>query len=233
MGSLGLTILLLMITTGPSAAETRGFFKTSDGVTLSYLAAGQAKPSEFAVVLIPGWCMPAVIWNQQLSYLGRRFPTFALDPRGQGDSEIATSGYTRERRATDIKEFINRFPKVLLVGWSLGAIESLQYVHMFGIGRLGGMALVDSSVGEGPAPRTSGDFKRRLRADRARTARLRSMSSCALFSPSRGARASSSNWRMLQGAWVLKTVWRCWTTPCRGAIGAASPVLSANLCCMR
>jgi non-heme chloroperoxidase len=58
------------------------------------------------------------------------------------------------------------FSNVLLIGWSLGAIESLQYVHMFGSGRLAGLVLVDSSVGEGPPPKGSGNFKQRLREDR-------------------------------------------------------------------
>ena len=110
--------------------------------------------------------MPAVIWRPQIEYLGRRFHTVALDPRGQGESEIAVTGYTAERRASDINELLDRFPKVLLVGWSLGAIESLQYVHMFGSGRLAGMALVDSSVGEEPAPGSGDRFIRELRADR-------------------------------------------------------------------
>jgi non-heme chloroperoxidase len=48
----------------------------------------------------------------------------------------------------------------------LGGIESLQYVHMYGAGRLAGLALVDNSVGEGRAPPPSGTFKRRLREDR-------------------------------------------------------------------
>lgn len=110
--------------------------------------------------------MPAVIWRRQIGFLGRRFHTVALDPRGQGESEIAEAGYTAERRASDIKEVLDRFSKVLLVGWSLGAIESLQYAHMFGSGRLAGMALVDASVGEEPAPAGGDRFIEELRADR-------------------------------------------------------------------
>jgi len=55
---------------------------------------------------------------------------------------------------------------VLLVGWSLGAIESLQYVHMFGAERLAGMVLVDSSIGEDPTPPAGGTFTKRLRGER-------------------------------------------------------------------
>lgn len=152
----------------PPEAQTRPSLRTSDGVTLSYIEAEPAASSKkpFVAVLVPGWSMPAVIWRRQIEYLRNRFHILALDPRGQGESEIAPSGYTTERRATDLKELLDRFPKALLIGWSLGALESLHYVHMFGGGRLAGMVLVDSSVGEEPVPRGGDRFIQELREDR-------------------------------------------------------------------
>jgi microsomal epoxide hydrolase len=41
---------------------------------------------------------------------------------------------------------------VLLVGWSLGVLDSLSYVQQYGDGQLAGLVLVDNSVGEDPAP---------------------------------------------------------------------------------
>ena len=173
MGSVTAAVLLLIMASGSSGAQARGAFKTSDGVTLSYLEARPVTSGEkhLAIVFVPGWCMPAWLWRSQLEHLGRRFHTLALDPRGQGDSEVPASGYTTERRAVDIKEFIERFPKLLLVGWSLGAIESLQYVHMFGSDRLAGLALVDSSVGENPVPASAGQFQQELRENREKALR--------------------------------------------------------------
>jgi microsomal epoxide hydrolase len=110
--------------------------------------------------------MPAAIWQGQLERFGRRYHVLALDPRGQGESQVPPDGFTAERRATDLKEFLEPYSKVLLIGWSLGAIESLQYVHMFGANRLAGMVLVDSSVGEDPAPASDGTFLQALRDDR-------------------------------------------------------------------
>ena len=151
------------------AAEiTRRSFQTSDAVTLSFLEAG----SEFAgdknptIALVPGWLMPAAIWQEQLESFGRSHHTLAFDPRGQGESQVSSTGYTAERRATDLHEFLAPRSKVLLIGWSLGAIEALQYVHMFGTARLTGLVLVDSSVGEEPAPKPGGNFKQRLRENR-------------------------------------------------------------------
>ena len=161
-------VLLIMATRSDAAEPTRRSFHTSDGVKLSFLEAGKksAGKNNPAVALVPGWSMPAIIWRHQIEALSRRYHTLAFDPRGQGESDVPATGYTAERRASDIKEFLAPFSNVILVGWSLGAIESLQYVHMFGSERLAGLVLVDSSVGEEPAPKAGGNFKQRLREDR-------------------------------------------------------------------
>ena len=140
-------------------------------MTLSVLEAGleHAKDSNLTVALVTGWSMPAAIWQNQLEQFGRRYHTLALDPRGQGESEVPPAGFTAERRASDLREFLAPLNKILLVGWSLGAIESLQYVHMFGAERLAGMVLVDSSVGEEPEPAPGGTFLQALRDDRDKT----------------------------------------------------------------
>jgi non-heme chloroperoxidase len=141
------------------------FFVASDGVRLHVLEAGPAERSP-AIAFVPGWSMPADIWRAQLESLGTRYRVAALDPRGQGRSEIARAGYTADRRAADIAEFVTRYPRAVLVGWSLGALESLHYVHAHGEANLAGLVLVDSSVGEPPAPRPS-NFRRELKRDRA------------------------------------------------------------------
>jgi len=156
-----------------NAAEParRRTFQTTDGVKLSFLEAGEQnvgnqKPT---IALVPGWLMPAAIWQGQLDGLSQDYHVVALDPRGQGQSDVPPWGYTAERRAADLHEFVTPFSAILLVGWSLGAIEALQYAHMFGDERIAGLVLVDSSVGEEPVPPSSETFLSRLRADRERT----------------------------------------------------------------
>ena len=147
---------------------SRRTFQTSDGVALSVLEAGRehAGDRRLKIVFVPGWSMPATLWREQLKALGGSFHVLAIDPRGQGESQVPPGGYTAERRAADLSEFLQPLSNVLLVGWSLGAIESLQYVQMFGADRLAGLVLVDSSVGEEPAPPPGGAFTQRLREDR-------------------------------------------------------------------
>jgi microsomal epoxide hydrolase len=147
---------------------------TSDGVRLRVLEAGPAAPVRAGgtapvLAFVPGWSMPAAIWRSQLARLGATRRVAALDPRGQGDSDVPASGFDIDRRADDVSEFVARYDRAVLIGWSLGALEALQFVHRHGADRLAGLVLVDSSVGEEPAPPPAGEFLESLKRDRRAT----------------------------------------------------------------
>lgn len=149
-------------------------FVTSDGVRLHVLEAcpsDAVRPTAQSPVIafVPGWSMPASIWREQLAGLGAEHCVAALDPRGQGESDIAPGGYTIERRAEDIHEFAARYPRVVLVAWSLAALEALEYVDRYGDAKLDALVLVDSSVGENPAPPSGHRFTDALKSDRRAT----------------------------------------------------------------
>ena len=127
-------------------------FTTSDGVRLNVIEAGPESGDGPVIAFVPGWSMPASIWQVQLLEFGARHRVAALDPRGQGESDVPEHGYSIDRRAEDLREFIARYPKVLLVAWSLGALEALHYLHLHGDKAIAGLVIVDSSVGEEPAP---------------------------------------------------------------------------------
>src|ERR1043166_7645939 len=120
----GLCLLLAAGVPAVLSAETvtRRAFRTSDGVKLSFLEAGTRRKNavDVAVALIPGWCMPAEIWRKQLDALGAQYYSVALDPRGQGRSDVPGKGYTADRRAADIDEFLRPLSRVVLVDWSVG-----------------------------------------------------------------------------------------------------------------
>jgi non-heme chloroperoxidase len=165
----GAAVCILCGISVAASSEVRvesSYFVTSDGVRLHVMDAGPSAPRAPVIAFVPGWSMPAEIWRLQLAALGARHRVAVLDPRGQGASQVAASGYTAERRADDIAEFVARYPKVVLVGWSLGALEALQYAHMHGEKKLAGVVLVDSSVGEPPVP-PAGDFASALKRNRA------------------------------------------------------------------
>ena len=150
---------------------SRHDFLTSDAVRLSYLSCGT--PSQrLPMLFVPGWCMPAELFRAHLIHFAPTRSVFALDPRGHGESDTPESGYDADRRARDLFEFIRRFKRPpIVVAWSLSGIEMLHALHRFGPAAMSALALVDSSLGEGPAG--SGDgieaFRTQLRTDREAT----------------------------------------------------------------
>ena len=147
---------MLCLALGVAGAATAGSFKTSDGVRLHYREEGASHAN--TVILVPGWTMPGWIWDGQVETLKDRYHVIAFDPRGQGESEVPEFGYARERRARDLSELIDHLDSgpVVLVGWSLGALEVLAHVATVGDGHVAGVVLVDNSIGEEPAPQPSG-----------------------------------------------------------------------------
>ncbi len=127
-------------------------FTTSDGVRLHVIEQGD--PRGNTIVFVPGWTMPAWIFGPQLAAFAPRYHVVALDPRGQGESEVAPSGYDQLRRGQDIAELIAALGNrpVVLVGWSLGVLDSLGYVAQHGDSKIAGLVLVDNSIGEDPPP---------------------------------------------------------------------------------
>ena len=156
MRRLSLVLLLaLLAPLGAAAGDLR--FATSDGVRLHLIEAGPAGAQ--TIVFVPGWTMPAWIFQAQIEAFARRYHVIAMDPRGQGDSEVPASGYDYRRRGADIGDLIASLSSqrrggrpVVLVGWSLGVLDVLSYVQQAGDAQVAGLVLIDNSVGEEPAP---------------------------------------------------------------------------------
>jgi non-heme chloroperoxidase len=139
-----LFILLLQPLLHAAATVKNEFFTTSDGVRLHYLESG-AGPT---ILFVPGWTMPAEIWQPQIEYFSRNYHVVALDPRSQGESGKPADGNYPGRRAQDYKELIEHLGSapVVMVGWSLAVSESLTYVQMFGTYKLSALVLVDLGI---------------------------------------------------------------------------------------
>lgn len=137
-------LLPFLLLSAAWAAEVKigsGSFVTSDAVRLHYLEAGNGP----AMVFVPGWSMPAWIWEPQINYFSQHYHVVALDPRSQGESEKVAQGNFPERRAQDIKELIDhlKLGPAVLVGWSLGVPEVLTYAERFGGENIRAYVLVD------------------------------------------------------------------------------------------
>jgi non-heme chloroperoxidase len=156
-----LAVILLCILSVPSmiaqavtAQSTKSdFFKTSDGIRIHYFEAGSGRP----VVFIPGWTMPAWIWQKQIDEFSRHYHVVAVDPRSQGESDQPTYGHLPETRARDYKELVDHLglKHPVLVGWSMACGELVKYAEQFGTDNLGGLVLVDGLLQDKLSPELS------------------------------------------------------------------------------
>jgi non-heme chloroperoxidase len=169
-------ILLCIVSMSSVAAEaqtkTRSvFFKTSDGIRIHYLEVGTGRP----IVLIPGWTMPAWIWQKQIDEFAKKYRVIAVDPRSQGESDKPTYGHLPETRARDYKELVDHLDlrRPVLVGWSMGCGELVKYAEQFGSDNIGGFVLVDGLLSDKPNPEMFGFLSaqmNRLQEDRQKQA---------------------------------------------------------------
>src|SRR2546430_1668991 len=101
-------LVSLATTTQAQQAPARPWFDrwfvTSDSVRLHYLSGGSGPGP--TIIFVPGWTMPADIWEPQLRYFARPARVIALDPRSQGASQRTSDGNYTDRRAQDIHELI-------------------------------------------------------------------------------------------------------------------------------
>lgn len=137
----GGVLILLTPAAHSQIKQTSAFFTTSDSVRIHYLDAGSGRP----IVFIPGWTMPAWIWEEQIGEFSKKYRVIAVDPRSQGDSDKPSFGHLPETRSRDYKELIDHLnlKQPVLVGWSMACAELLKFVEQFGTDNLAGLVLVD------------------------------------------------------------------------------------------
>jgi non-heme chloroperoxidase len=145
-------VLLCALAVSSLVAQTAksDFFATSDGIRIHYLDSGSGR----AVVLIPGWTMPAWIWQKQIDELAKKYRVITVDPRSQGESDKPTFGHLPETRSRDYKELVDHLAlkQPVLVGWSMACAELVKYAEQFGTDNIGGIVMVDGFLSEKLSP---------------------------------------------------------------------------------
>jgi len=128
-----------------------GKVTTRSGITIHYLQSGAPGDSR-ALVLIPGWRLPAYLWTGQLHEFAHTMRVIAIDPRSQGLSTKTREGNSPEARAEDLHEVMAALgiSRPVLVGWSQGAQDLAAYLQQYGSVSIAGIVLVDSPVSIGP-----------------------------------------------------------------------------------
>jgi non-heme chloroperoxidase len=159
-----------------AAGQKSGFVTATDGVKIHYVEAGKALNAPSAevgnplpsgtvaakgniavtgfkaapsILFVPGWTMPAWIWQKQIDALSKKYRVVAMDPRSQGESTRTWEGLYPAQRARDIRSVIEQLhlAPVVIVGWSMAVVETLSYVDQFGTKDVAGLVLVDEIAG--------------------------------------------------------------------------------------
>ena len=119
-------------------------FMTTDSVRLRYVVSGKGVP----LIFIPGWTMPAEIWEKQIEHFSKTNMVIAVDPRSQGKSAHTTEGLYLEREARDIKELTDHLnlSSYYLVGWSWAGPMLHAYLKQYNTSRIKGVIIVDAPI---------------------------------------------------------------------------------------
>ncbi|MCM2321826.1 MAG: alpha/beta hydrolase [Oligoflexia bacterium] len=123
-----------------SESRAADYFFADDGTRLRMYRRG-AGP---AVVLVPGWTSHWQDFQPLIERIGDRFTCYGWDARPH-DPGLANP--TIERFARDLQNLLDacELDRPILVGHSMGALLSWEYLRQFGDGRLSGLCIIDQS----------------------------------------------------------------------------------------
>jgi non-heme chloroperoxidase len=179
-----LLFFLLAVHSGASTSPTAktaknpdarsGFVTSWDGATIHFLEAGKIPstvPPQASILFVPGFTMPAWIWENQIAHFSADYHVVAMDLRSQGESPKTEEGHYPASQGRDIKAVIDQLhlAPVVLVGWSMAVTEIASYVDQFGTSGVSGIVLVDGIAGLDLTPeviKSSIDFLKTMQTNR-------------------------------------------------------------------
>lgn len=124
-----------------------------NGADLFYEDHGNGQP----IVFLHGGTAGLRYFEPQLASLSNEYRTLAVDFRGHGRSERTELGHTLSQYARDVREFLLQLDlDDVVVGWSMGALVSWEYVHQFGTDRV--RAIVDIDMEPSPIERDDYEY---------------------------------------------------------------------------
>ena len=102
-------------------------FVTVNGVKLRYLDWGTSGKTH--LVCLHGHTGQAHIWDEFAEAMSPHYHVLAVDQRGHGGSQWASTGYARDRFVEDLASFVDALglSKFVLAGLSMGGWHSLLY----------------------------------------------------------------------------------------------------------
>lgn len=125
-----------------------------NGANLYYEDHGDGAP----IVFLHGGTAGLRYFEPQLTGLSDEYRTLAVDFRGHGRSEKTELGHTLSQYARDVHAFLDQLDldDIVLVGWSMGALVSWEYIHQFETDRV--RAIVDVDMEPSPMKREAYEY---------------------------------------------------------------------------
>jgi non-heme chloroperoxidase len=178
-----LTVFLLPAAGINAADRLDGFVASWDGARIHYIGAdpavhvhkatAQDDRQALSILFVPGYTMPAWIWEKQVAHFSSHYRVAAMDLRSQGESSKTGEGDYPISHARDIKAVIDQLhlAPVVLVGWSMAVTEIASFVDQFGTTGIAGIVLVDGVAGLDASAdhlKDTVEFLKSLQSDRTR-----------------------------------------------------------------
>jgi non-heme chloroperoxidase len=115
-------------------------FQLPDGADLAYTDTGEGRP----LLLLHGVCMSRLFFERNIDALARGHRVVAVDFRSHGDSTPGEGGHTVAQYARDVRALLEHLDltDVVVVGWSMGALVTWEYLAQFGADRVTGVVVV-------------------------------------------------------------------------------------------
>jgi non-heme chloroperoxidase len=140
-----LAILFALSAEAKEKALWKDLYVKVGDIKIHYLEAGSGERN---LIFIPGWTMPAEVWQEQIPYFAaREFHVFAYDPRSQGETTKTDISNTIHQQAADLHAFLQalKIEHSYLVGWDSAVAVLLDYLSSPEAIRPEGLVFVDGS----------------------------------------------------------------------------------------
>lgn len=126
-----------------------------DGIKIAYGLRGAGK----TIVLLHGYPLDRSIWDSLAPLLEQDFQMVIPDLRGFGESEVADSGGSIDRYASDVRSVMQqlRIPTACIVGHSMGGYVALAFARSYPE-RTAGIGLISSQTAPDSPERKQGRY---------------------------------------------------------------------------
>lgn len=115
-----------------------------DQTPIRYVSLGHGRP----LIFLHGWTASVREWLPFATPLSEQFRTLCWDARGHGDHRYDVDiNMGIDAMAADLHLLITelRLEKPVLIGHSMGALTSWEYIRRYGSDHLGGLCIIDQS----------------------------------------------------------------------------------------